>query len=197
MAKTVTMSDIADRLDVSTVTVSKALSDQKGVSEEMREKIKQLANELGYRKPTGKGKDRLRSFNIGVIAPQGSMDGQESLYKEMYHKISEEADKNNCNILLEEISAKDEISGMPPKLLKENKIESLIILGRTRREYLQMIRRHYSVPMVCVEFQESANKEDGISSAKFSLTTYAVNMTEMAETGVNVLLSKMNSVRER
>ena len=46
MAKTVRMSDIADRLDVSTVTVSKALSDQKGVSEEMREKIKQLAKEL-------------------------------------------------------------------------------------------------------------------------------------------------------
>lgn len=40
MKKSVTMSDIAERLEVSTVTVSKALSGQKGVSEEMREKSK-------------------------------------------------------------------------------------------------------------------------------------------------------------
>ena len=48
MAKTVRLADIAQRVGVSTVTVSKALAGQKGVSEEMREKIKQLADEMGY-----------------------------------------------------------------------------------------------------------------------------------------------------
>ena len=52
MAKTVKMADIAAKLGVSTVTVSKALSGQKGVSEEMREKIKKLAQEMGYKSPT-------------------------------------------------------------------------------------------------------------------------------------------------
>ena len=52
MAKTVKLADIAEKVGVSTVTVSKALSGQKGVSEEMREKIKQLADELGYRSPS-------------------------------------------------------------------------------------------------------------------------------------------------
>ena len=36
MKKSVKMADIAERLQVSTVTVSKALSGQKGVSEELR-----------------------------------------------------------------------------------------------------------------------------------------------------------------
>ena len=45
MAKAVKLADIAEQLGVSTVTVSKALSGQKGVSEAMREKIKQLADE--------------------------------------------------------------------------------------------------------------------------------------------------------
>ena len=49
MAKAVKLADIAEQLGVSTVTVSKALSGQKGVSEAMREKIKQLADELGYK----------------------------------------------------------------------------------------------------------------------------------------------------
>ena len=47
MAKTVKMSDIAEQLNISTVTVSKALSDQKGVSDEMRNKIKKLRAILG------------------------------------------------------------------------------------------------------------------------------------------------------
>lgn len=38
MAKAVKLADIAEQLGVSTVTVSKALSGQKGVSEAMREK---------------------------------------------------------------------------------------------------------------------------------------------------------------
>ena len=52
MAKTVKLADIAEQVGVSTVTVSKALSGQKGVSEEMRDKIKKLADELGYRSPS-------------------------------------------------------------------------------------------------------------------------------------------------
>ena len=43
MKKTVRLSDIAERLQVSTVTVSNALAGQKGVSEELRARIKQAA----------------------------------------------------------------------------------------------------------------------------------------------------------
>ena len=39
MAKAVKLADIAGQRGVSTVTVAKALSGQKGVSEELREKI--------------------------------------------------------------------------------------------------------------------------------------------------------------
>ena len=44
MAKSVTLSDISERLKISTVTVSKALSGQKGGSEELRKKIIELAD---------------------------------------------------------------------------------------------------------------------------------------------------------
>ena len=57
MAKAVKLADIAERVGVSTVTVSKALSGQKGVSEEMRDKIKRLADELGYKQPSAVMRD--------------------------------------------------------------------------------------------------------------------------------------------
>lgn len=48
MAKDVTLADIAAKVGVSNVAVSKALSGKPGVSEELRNKIKDIAREMGY-----------------------------------------------------------------------------------------------------------------------------------------------------
>ena len=86
MAKAVKLADIAEQLGVSTVTVSKALSGQKGVSEAMREKIKQLADELGYKQPSAVKKEKsVKSYNIGVL-------------------VSEKILRRVCILLLENVS---------------------------------------------------------------------------------------------
>lgn len=54
MAKGVRMADIAEKLGISIVSVSKALAGKDGVSEEMRAKILSTAEELGYRSPAAK-----------------------------------------------------------------------------------------------------------------------------------------------
>ena len=67
MVKAVKLADIAERLGVSIVTVSKALSGQKGVSEELREKIKTLADEMGYTPIHSPQGSKTKSYTIGVI----------------------------------------------------------------------------------------------------------------------------------
>jgi len=53
---------------VSTVTVSKALSDKEGVSLELRDKIKETAKQLGYRyNSIAKGMKEGKTYNVGVI----------------------------------------------------------------------------------------------------------------------------------
>ena len=44
--KKVTLSDIAEKLNISVVTVSKALSNKEGVGDELRKQIKDLAAEI-------------------------------------------------------------------------------------------------------------------------------------------------------
>ena len=44
----VRLADIAKKVGVSTVTVHNALAGNKGVSEELREKIQSVASEMGY-----------------------------------------------------------------------------------------------------------------------------------------------------
>ena len=72
MAKNVTMRDIAKKVGVSTVTVSKALTDKDGVGAELRAMIKATADEMGYTYTgIGDGFRRGRSYNIGVIVDSG------------------------------------------------------------------------------------------------------------------------------
>ena len=52
MKKSVRLADIGARLGVSTVTVSKALSGQKGVSDTLRKQIEELAGSMGYVPPS-------------------------------------------------------------------------------------------------------------------------------------------------
>ena len=68
MVKAVKLADIAAELNVSIVTVSKALSGQKGVSEELRKKIRDLADEMGYVPVHATQKNRSKSYTIGIIS---------------------------------------------------------------------------------------------------------------------------------
>ena len=67
MAKAVKLADIAERVGVSTVTVSKALSGQKGVSEEVREKIHSIAEELGYQQPSAARKSQNQHVAMNAV----------------------------------------------------------------------------------------------------------------------------------
>ena len=92
MAKAVKLADIAERVGVSTVTVSKALSGQKGVSEEVREKIRSIAEELGYQQPSAARKSQnQKSYNIGILISERFLDKYESFYWQMYQAVATRA----------------------------------------------------------------------------------------------------------
>ena len=99
MAKAVKLADIAEKVGVSNVTVSKALSGQKGVSEEMREKIQKLADELGYKQPSAARKESIRrqSYNIGVLIQESYLDKYDSFYWQMYQQVSTDRKSTRLN----------------------------------------------------------------------------------------------------
>ena len=103
MAKAIKLADIAERVGVSTVTVSKALSGQKGVSEEVREKIRSIAEELGYQQPSAARKSQnQKSYNIGILIserlPGGSYQshGKGMLYHAGGHRNVRGRERQNA-----------------------------------------------------------------------------------------------------
>ena len=85
MGKSVTLSDIAKACNTSNVTVSKALTDKKGVSDELRIKIKQIAKQMGYEPPKTTASKNSRM--IGVIIPKKFMNPNGSFYWSLYNHL--------------------------------------------------------------------------------------------------------------
>ena len=132
MPKKITMSDIAAALGISTVTVSKALSGQKGVSEEMRQKIIDLAEERGYQKSfTNRSSD---SFKIGVLIGARYLGNIDSFYGHMYQIFSAKAGKIGSFTMLEVLSFEEEENLVYPKLIGDGNVDAVVIMGTLREE---------------------------------------------------------------
>lgn len=152
MAKAVKLADIAQKLGVSTVTVSKALAGQKGVSEEMREKIRQLADEMGYVKTTTTEKDAgRRSYTLGVIVADRYVDENDSFYWQLYQQTSQRASQKNCFTMLEIVSFEAEQNRELPKMTEENKVDAVIIMGSFRIEYVRFLKQNIRIPLIFLD----------------------------------------------
>lgn len=181
MAKAVKLADIAGQLGVSTVTVSKALSGQKGVSEAMREKIKELADEMGYKQPSAIKREKVqKSYNIGVLISEKYLDEYDSFYWKMYQSVATKAVQKECFTLLEVISLDSEAKQMLPKMVLEEKVDGLIIVGRLGTEYLAALHKGTSTPMVYLDFYDEREMSDSVISnsyyGSYLLTNYLFDM---------------------
>ncbi len=173
MAKTVKMQDIAGKLGVSTMTVSKALSGKPGVSETMREKIKKLAVEMGYTAPGAERDEFEKSYNIGVILAEYYTEKYATFYWKLYQSLSTNAVRKNCFVMLEIISCEDEKNLELPRLIRERKTDGLMVLGSMSGDYLKMLAADGNIPIVYVDFYDNCVCDDCVVSNNF-YGTYAI-----------------------
>lgn len=177
MAKTVKLADLAERLNVSTVTVSKALSNQKGVSEELREKIKELADEMGYVQPSAMRKMKQReNFYIGVVISERYVDKYGSFYWQIYQAITTHAGKKSSFTIMEVVSQEDEQNGVLPKMAVERKVDGIIVVGRMEDSYLKDLKDESMLPVMYLDFYDRGYEFDAVISnsyyGSYLLTNY-------------------------
>lgn len=194
MAKAVKLADIAERLGVSTVTVSKALSGQKGVSEELRVKIKQLAEELGYKQPSAQRHEKTgRSYNIGALIAERYLDKYDSFYWQMYQQVAMKAVLKECFTLTEVVSAQMETTHELPKLVQEQKVDGIIVIGRLFDGYLEFLKAACDVPLIYLDFCDEKQDTDAVVSDSFygayRLTNYLFDMGHSEIAYVGTLLA--------
>ncbi len=152
MKKTVRLSDIAEKLQVSTVTVSNALAGQKGVSEELRARIRQVAAEMGYQTRGASVPNGKKILNIGVVIGEKYLGPYPSYYWKVYQELSLIAGLHSCVILFELLRHDREEAMELPLFAVEQQIQGLIVIGEIGRGYLEFLSRQPDMPMVMVDF---------------------------------------------
>ena len=174
----VRLSDIAERLDISTVTVSKALANKDGVGDELRQRIKELAEEMGYRVKKGGDNGKAITGNIGILIPSRFFAPSSSFYWYLFNSLSTELLNRSYYSIMELLSAEDEKNLVLPRMLKDNKVDGFIVLGQVSDEYLNFINTSYE-NFILVDFYTSMNNLDGVSDDNFYcsylLTSYVTS----------------------
>ncbi|MBP3888138.1 MAG: substrate-binding domain-containing protein [Cellulosilyticum sp.] len=201
MAKAVKLEDIAKKLGVSNVTVSKALADKSGVSEELRKQIKELARQMGYIPISAqKAKEKKGTGNIGVLIPSQFIGNNSSFYWEIYQSIVTKLQAKGYCTILEILDFEDEEACKLPKMMQDDKIDGLIMLGQVSARYSAYIWENKLVPVVFLDFYDNHMEYDTIISDGFYgmyvLTNYLIQMGHREVGFVGTLLTT-SSITDR
>lgn len=179
MQKSVTMKDIAQKLSVSSVTVSKALGGKEGVSDEVRQQIILVAKEMGYRKNLiAKDMRDGTTHNVGILIGERHMQG-DCAYMRIQQELSKQLLNQGYYGIVELVAQKDEETSQVPRLLCDNKVDALVLLGQLRPSYVKNIFS-FGLPYVFVDFFYENYQADAVISDNmyggYSLTNHLLSL---------------------
>lgn len=161
----VKLKDIAEALNVSTVTVSNALSGKKGVSEDVREKIIKTAEEMGYN--LTRYDKTERGSRIGVIIPKQYLEIGASFYWAMYQRVIYAVSKKQGVTMFEVLGADEEKQGILPQMVQEKTVDGLIVIGWISKAYIEKLVKKSGVPVVLLDFSMRDVPCDAVMSGNY------------------------------
>lgn len=164
MAKQVRMADIAEKLGVSIVSVSKALRGKDGVSEELRRDVIRTAEAMGYihkdsAEPTG--------YSIGILTSARYLARGASFYWSLYERLLTHLTAARDFGMLEVVSDTEERACSIPRLILENRVQGIIIMGKLSPAYHDMIAS-LRVPFTMLDTYDIGMAEDTVVSAGYA-----------------------------
>ena len=178
MSKNVRLADIAERVGVSTVAVSKALSGKPGVSDELRKRIADTAEELGYISGNRGKRTPALTGNIGVIVPENYYGFSISFYGQLYENVVKTLYRNGYYGILELLTGKDEAEGNLPKVMSEKKVDGLIFLGQINEKYIEKITGQSQLPVFFLDTCIPGKEIDTVISdgyyGMYTMTDYLI-----------------------
>ena len=147
----VTIRDIAKIAKVAPSTVSRALNNKGRMSNATRERIRQLAQELGYHPNiNAKGLATNRTGNIGIIIHKRHKPLPGSFYDfygTIIIEVEEEAGNQGYNFIFSSVDSKPIV----PRCVQERRVDGLIIMGCDIGKDLILKLKGDGIPLVLVD----------------------------------------------
>ena len=132
----VKISDIAKALEVSAISVSRALSGQSGVGTELRDKILIKAKEMGYFRIKNNEDIKI------LVLHQKPFVQDTSNYSHMVQGIEKAIQKAGCEYDLEFVDKEHQIElYLPTKIQKGHKFDGILFIGKFNGDYVKFISK--------------------------------------------------------
>ena len=135
-----TIKDIAKLAKVSQSTVSKALNDRHDVSQKTKDKILKIAAQHNFKPHNMSNLNvKVMTENIGVVfyREKRALSGN-PFYSRILEGIEGELVLNNYNLILHLL--KQQKNGIMPKMIRDRKIDGLILIGIMSPEFMAQLK---------------------------------------------------------
>jgi LacI family transcriptional regulator len=157
-------SDIAKKLDISRVTVSKALRDHPDISVAMKKKVKETALKMGYiPNLIARQLNSRRTFTIGVVIP----DLENSFFAYVADSIIDYATEKGYHVILSVSREKESVEKENIKNLIGMRVDGLLICISQETRNLEIFNqiKRMKIPTV---FFDRIISDTGFSSVVFN-----------------------------
>ena len=161
----VTMRDIGRMTGVSAVTVSKALAGKSGMSEETRQRIIRVAEEMGYVNPGAGQSSTARSLDVGILIPD-QFFSPDSFYAALCKDLVQALTDEGHFGILEMLTAQAEAELALPHLMSGRQVDALVMLGQPNKAYRQMIAQQ-DTPVIFLDFYDPNINADAVVGDNF------------------------------
>ncbi|MGL6175274.1 MAG: LacI family DNA-binding transcriptional regulator [Cellulosilyticaceae bacterium] len=167
--KKVTLDHIAEKSGLSKVTVSKALNNKDGVSEEVKLKVREVAEEIGYKFTAVRSQDK--SKHIGIILHQKYIadKGNSTFYLKFYQELAVKLNQEGyiCNLFT--ITPEEDLKKQLPPMFSEVPLCGIISIGDMNRAYIELLIGT-QIPIVFLDCYHADCKIDCIATDNYYST---------------------------
>ncbi len=164
----VTMTEIAEKSGVSLATVSLVLREKSGVGAETRERVVQVAKDLGYFPKNTNGTPAVPLTNVGLILKEEPhlIPQANRFYSHVVAGIEVACRRRNINLFYATmtVDANNYPLELPRILLEEDTTEGFLLLGAFLSEPLRQVVARHSVPMILVDAYAATEMYDAVVS---------------------------------
>lgn len=179
MKTNVTMQDIANRFSISKVTVSKALNNKDGVSDDLKQQIIKAASEMGYQINKNSKSSNCQGYNnIGVVIAEKFID-ENAFYMVFYKEIVNQLSEKNYSVIFNMLKEDDERNLVLPKSYIDESIDGIIVIGQISEDYSDQLAE-LNIPAMFLDFYyEHANIDAVITDSFFcayDITNYLIKV---------------------
>lgn len=174
--KNISQRDIAKTLGVNVSSVSRALKGQKGVSEELRQKIARMAAENGYQTNVRASSERYNTTRlIGVVVPDVAFNHNSQIIK----RIESEAQKAGYLCIITDTDDRyDNEVEIIDKLLDLQVAGVIVSLSQETTDYSHLLRvKERNIPLVLFD-----------RAADVNVTSVVINDADSARQATHYLI---------